>query len=138
VKTPQQAAEAWVSSAGRAATNWSQGVQSYNGDWAGATTSQQAVMQTNWQQSVSSGRWAAGVQNVGTSGWKSATTAKAANFSVGFQAGASRQAAAISKIIAAEQQIVNSLPPRGDFNANVQRSVAVQTALHALKGQLGA
>ncbi len=138
MKTPQQAAEAWVQSAGRAATNWSTGVQSYNGDWSGATVAQQSVMQTNWQQSVSSGRWAAGVQNVGTSGWKSATTAKAANFSVGFQAGASRQAAAIAKIIAAEQQIVNSLPPRGDFNANVQRSVAVQTALHALKGQLGA
>lgn len=138
MKTPQQAAEAWVASAGRAATNWSAGVQSYNGDWAGATTQQQAVMQTNWQQAVSSGRWAAGVQNVGTGGWKAATTAKAPNYSQGFQAGASRQATAIGKVLAAEAQIVQSLPPRGTFEQNVQRSVAVQTALHALKGQLGA
>ncbi len=138
MKTPQQSAEAWVASSGRAATNWAQGVQSYSGDWAGATTSQQATMQTNWQTAVSSGRWAQGVNNTGTGGWKSATQSKAANYSVGFQAGASRQATAIAKILQAEQNIVNSLPPRGDFNANVQRSVAVQTALHALKGQLGA
>ena len=138
MKTPQQAAEAWIASAGRAAANWSTGVQNYNGDWAGSTTSQQAVMQTNWQQAVSSGRWAAGVQNVGTGGWKSATTAKASNFTTGFQAGASKQAAAIAKVLQAEANIVNSLPPRGTFEQNVQRSVAVQTALHALKGQLGA
>jgi hypothetical protein len=95
-------------------------------------------MQTNWQQAVSSGRWAAGVQNTGTNGWKQATQSKAPNYTAGFQAGASKQAAAIAKVLAAEQQIVNSLPPRGTFEQNVQRSVAVQTALHALKGQLGA
>jgi hypothetical protein len=138
VKTAQQAAEAWVGSAGRAATNWQSGVQAYSGDWAGATTRQQAVMQTNWQQAVASGRWANGVNQTGTSGWKSATTAKSSNYSTGFQAGASRQASAIAKIIAAEASIVPSLPARGDFTANVQRSVAMQTALHALKGTLGA
>ncbi len=138
MKTPQQAAEAWVASAGRAATNWSQGVAAYSGDWAGATTSQQAVMQTNWQTAVSNGSWARGVQNVGTQGWKAATQARSSNFTTGFQAGASKQAAAISKIIAAEAQIVNALPPRGTFEQNVQRSVAVQTALHAQKGNLGA
>jgi hypothetical protein len=138
VKTAQQAAEAWVSSAGRAAANWGTGVQNYNGDWSGATTSQQSVMQTNWQQAVSSGRWAAGVQNVGTGGWKQASVSKASNYTTGFQAGASKQAAAIAKVLQAEANIVNSLPPRGTFEQNVQRSVAVQTALHALKGQLGA
>ncbi len=138
MKTPQQAAEAWVASAGRAATNWAQGVQSFNGDWAGATTSQQTAMQTNWQQAVSSGRWAAGVNNTGTGGWKSATQAKSANYSVGFQAGASRQASAIAKILAYEAQVVSSLPPRGTFEQNVARSVAVQTALHSQRGNLGA
>ncbi len=138
MKTPQQAAEAWVASAGRAATNWSQGVSNYSGDWAGATVQQQAAMQTNWQTAVSNGSWARGVQNTGTQGWKQATQARASNFTTGFQAGASKQAAAIAKIIAAEQQIVNALPPRGTFEQNVQRSVAVQTALHAQKGNLGA
>ncbi len=138
MKTAQQAAEAWAASSGRAGTNWAQGVQNYTGDWAGATTRQQAAMQTNWQQAVSSGQWANGVNRVGTNGWRNATVAKQSNFTTGFAAGASKQASAIAKILAAEANIVGSLPARGDFNANVQRSVAMQTALHALKGQLGA
>jgi hypothetical protein len=63
---------------------------------------------------------------------------KASNYATGFQAGASRQASAIAKIIAAEQNIVGSLPPRGDFTANKARATAVMDALHALKGSLGA
>jgi len=138
VKTAQQAAANWAASAGRAQTAWQEGVQSYNGDWAGATTAQQSTMLQQLTQAVTSGRWAQGVQRVGTQGWKQATTNKAANFGTGFNAGASKQATAIAKILQAEQSIVASLPPRGDFNQNVQRSVSVQTQLHALKGTLGA
>ena len=138
MKTPQQAAEAWAASSGRAGTNWQQGVTNYSGDWAGATVRQQAALQQGFNEAVSSGRWAQGVNRTGTQGWKSATQSKAGNFTTGFAAGASKQAAAIAKIMAAEQNIVGSLPPRGTFEQNVQRSVAVQTALHALKGQLGA
>ncbi len=138
MKTAQQGAANWAAAAGRAQTEWAAGVQNYSGDWAGATVSQQAALLTNVTQAITSGRWAQGVQQTGTGGWKAATTAKTANFGVGYNAGAQKQAAAMSKIIAAEANIVGSLPPRGDFNQNVQRSVAVQTALHALKGQLGA
>jgi len=101
VKSAQQAAQNWVNSAGRAATDWAAGVQNFTGDWAGATVSQQAAMTTNWNQAVSSGSWARGVTTTGTSGWKSATQAKSANYSTGFQAGAAAQAAAIQKIISA-------------------------------------
>jgi len=138
VKNAQQAAQNWVASAGRAATDWQEGVNNYSGDWAGATTRQQAVMQANWTQSVSSGQWANGVNRVGTNGWKSATTSKASNYTTGFQAGAAAQAAAIAKIIAAEQNIVGSLPPRGDYTQNKARATAVMDGLHALKGTLGA
>ena len=138
MKSAQQAAANWIGSAGRAATEYQAGVEGYNGDWAGATTRQQSVMQNNWTQSVTSGRWAQGVQNTGTNGWKSRTVAKLSNYSTGFQAGASRQAAAIAKIIQAEQNIVGSLPPRGDYNQNKARATAVMDGLHALKGTLGA
>jgi hypothetical protein len=138
VKNAQQAAANWVASAGRAASDWAEGVNNYSGDWASATTRQQSVMQSNWNASVASGAWSTGVTRVGTQGWKAATTAKASNFSTGFQAGAAKQAAAIAKIIAAEAQIVQSLPPRGDYNANKARATAVMDGLHALKGQLGA
>jgi len=138
VKNAQQAAANWVASAGRAATDWQEGVNNYTGDWAGATTRQQAVMQANWTQSVSSGQWANGVNRIGTQGWKSATTSKASNYTTGFQAGAANQAAAIQKIIQAEQNIVGSLPPRGDYTQNKARATAVMDGLHALKGTLGA
>src|SRR3954462_10768593 len=125
MKPPQQAAEAWAASSGRAGTNWAQGVSQYSGDWAGATTRQQAALTQGFNEAVASGRWADGVNRVGTNGWKSATQAKQGNFTTGFAAGASKQAAAIQKIMAAEANIVGSLPPRGTFEQNVQRSVAV-------------
>jgi hypothetical protein len=138
VKSAQQAAANWAASAGRAQTQWQTGVEGYNGDWAGATTSQQSAMTTNWTQSVSSGKWARGVQAVGTAGWKSRTVSKAANFGVGFQAGAANQAAASQKIMSALQSIVPSLPPRGTFEQNKIRSTSLMDQLHALNGQLGA
>ena len=138
MKTAQQAAAAWAGSAGRAATNYSEGVNSYSGDWAGATTRQQSVMVTNWTQAVSSGLWAQGVNNTGTSGWKSATVAKTTNYTTGFQAGAQKQATSIGKIMNFLQSAVPALPPRGDINQNLARSNALALALHAQKGTLGA
>jgi hypothetical protein len=138
VKTAQQGAAAWAASSGRAATAYQEGVSNYTGDWAGNTTRQQAVMQSNFTQAVSSGLWASRVNAVGTSGWKSATQAKTANYTTGFSAGAANQAAAMSKILSAEANIVGSLPPRGDYQTNVNRATAVMAGLHALKGTLGA
>jgi hypothetical protein len=138
VKTAQQAASNWSNSAGRAAADWETGVQGYTGDWAGATTRQQAVMQTNWTQSVTSGRWANGVNAIGTAGWKSRTVAKSSNYTTGFSAGAANQAAAAQKIQAALANIVPSLPARGTYEQNKTRSTTLMDSLHALKGSLGA
>jgi hypothetical protein len=138
VKTAQQAAANWIGSAGRAQTDWQQGVQNYQGDWAGATTRQQSVMLQNVTAAITNGTWANGVNRVGTQGWKQATVDKATNYATGFQAGASRQATAIAKIIQAEAAIVGALPPRGDYTQNKLRATAVMDGLHALKGTLGA
>lgn len=138
MKTAQQAAANWVASQGRATTGYQAGVEGYTGDWAGATTSQQAALLANVQQAITSGRWAAAVNQVGTGGWKTATVAKLANYGTGFTAGATKQAAAIQKIISAEANIVSGLPPRGTFDQNKQRATAFMDAMHALKGQLGA
>lgn len=138
MKTAQQAAANWIASAGRAQSDWSAGVQGYSGDWAGATTRQQSVLLTNVTAAITSGQWAAGVNRRGTQGWKQATLDKASNFATGFQAGASRQASAIAKIIQAESNIVQSLPARGTYEQNKVRATAVMDGLHALKGTLGA
>lgn len=138
MKTAQQAAANWVASAGRAATAYQQGVEGYTGDWAGATTRAQSAMQIAWDQAVASGLWAAGVNRVGTAGWKADTVARIPNYSTGFQAGAQKQAAAAQKIMAALGNIVPNLPARGTYDQNKTRATALMDSLHALKGQLGA
>lgn len=138
MKTAQQAQQAYQEAIPRATTNFGDGVNNYNGDWAGRTTAQQAVMLQNLTQAINSGRWSQGVQAVGTQGWKSRTQAKLANYGVGLNAGASRFNTAIAKILQAEANIVGSLPPRGTFEQNKARATAVMDQLHALKGTLGA
>jgi len=137
VKTAQQAAQNWSQSAGRAQTAFTEGVQSTTKDQASLAVAAQARLVSNFNDAVNSGRWAAGVQRGGTAYWKSQTQAKAANYGVGFTAGASAYAAAAQKILAAESQIVAGLPSRGDINQNLQRANTFALQLHALKGQLG-
>jgi hypothetical protein len=138
VKPASTWASNWSGSAGKATTNYTAGVDSFSGDWAGATTSQQAVMQQNWLQSLASGAWAAGVNNTGTQGWKSATVAKQANYGVGFQAGASKYSQAAAKLQPFMASAVAALPPRGDITANLQRSNSLAMALHQNRGQFKA
>jgi hypothetical protein len=138
VKPASAWGSAWSASSGKATTNYQTGVESFTGDWAGATTSQQAAMQQNWLQSLANGSWAAGVNRVGTQGWKNATVAKIANFGSGFQAGSAAYNAAAAKLQPFMQQAVASLPPRGDINANLQRSAALAMALHNNRGNFKA
>lgn len=138
MKTAQQAAANWQASQGRAATAWQEGVNGYSGDWAGATVAQESVALANITQAFTSGRWRQGVLNTGTGGWKAATTAKAANYSTGFSAGATAQQASIQKIMAALGGIVPGLPPRGTYEQNKVRATTLMDALHAMRGQLGA
>lgn len=138
MKTAAQAAQAWQDSQARASQAYSDGVAGFTGDWAGATTAQESAMLQGVTQAVTQGRWRAGVQAVGTSGWKQATEAKKANYAVGFAAGGARQAAAMQKIMGALGNIVPNLPARGTFEQNKTRATTLMDALHAQRGQLGA
>lgn len=95
-------------------------------------------MQQNLIAAINNGSWRNGVNRVGTAGWKAKTQASSANYANGFSKGAAAQRSAIAKILAAEAQIVGSLPPRGSYEQNKARSTAVMDQLHALKGTLGA
>lgn len=138
MKTAAQAAAAWRESQGRATQNYTEGVQGYTGDWAGATVAQEQTLLANVTTSITNGAWRRGVTATGTGGWKSATTAKSANYGTGFSAGADKQAKAIANVMNALGTIVPNLPQRGTFAQNKQRALAVMDGLHALKGQLGA
>ena len=138
MKTAQQAGANWSGAASRATPAYTQGVQSTQKDQAALAVAQQTALLTNFTNAVTSGRWAAGVTRRGTAYWKSQTEAKAANYTQGYTAGANNYQAAAAKFMPAIAQGVASLPPRGDINANLQRSNSLALYLHGLKGQLGA
>ena len=138
MKTAAQAAARWTASAGTAQTAWQEGVQGTSKDQAALAVAAIPRMVQGFNQAASSGRIAAGLQRGGTAYWKSQSLAKAGNYGTGIAAGGNNFTAAITKIIAAESQIVGSLPPRGDIGQNLQRANQVAMGLHGLKGQLGA
>ena len=138
MKSAQTALQNWQGASGRAGTAWTQGIQNTQKDQAALAAAAQPRWLQGVQDAAANNRFANGVQRRGTGYWKSQSEAKAGNYTTGYSAGANNFSSAITKIIAAEANIVNSLPARGDFNANVQRMVQNAQGLHALKGQLKA
>ena len=128
----------WAASAPRATTAYAEGVQQTTKPWASSLLRQKGVMATNWNAAINSPMYDNAVNAVGDAGWKSATVAKQGNYSTGFAAGAPKQAIAAGKLYNAMQNIVGSLPPRGDYTQNKARALSVMDQLHALRGTLGA
>jgi hypothetical protein len=138
VKSAAQAASNWSGSAGRAQADYVAGVQGTTKDQAALAVAAGARYIAGVTDAYASGRWAAGIQRGGTPYWKSQSEKKAANYGVGYSAGAANYQAAANKVMAAIAQGVANLPPRGDINMNLQRSASLATYLHGLKGQLKA
>ena len=138
MKTAAQALARWQAQAGAAAQAWNEGIQSSQKDQAALAAAAQPRYLAGVQDAVANNRFANGVTRRGTGYWKSQSTKKSANYSVGYTAGADNFSSAIGKVINAEANLVSALPPRGDINQNLQRSQQMALGLHALKGQLGA
>lgn len=138
MKTAAQAAQNWQAAAPRAATAWNEGIQSTTKDQAALAAAAQPLWLAGVQDAYANNRFASGVTRRGTAYWKQQSQAKSANYQTGYSAGVNNYSAAAQKILAAEAQIVSSLPPRGDINQNLQRVQQLDMALHSLKGQLGA
>lgn len=139
MKTPEQAAAKWATNAGAASQTWVEGIQNTNIDVMGRAIAAKGAAAANYQRVMTDGTYEKAVQaSGGTGNWKAKTEAKSGNYSTGIQAGAAKQASAIAKILAAEQQIVASLPARvpGNPQANLARVQGVVMGLHARKGTL--
>lgn len=138
MKTAQQALARWQAAGATAAGNWTAGIQNTNKDQAALAAAAQPLWLAGVQAAAAANRFANGVTRRGTQYWKSQSEAKAGNYTTGYSAGGANFGAAIQKIIAAEAQIVQSLPPRGDINANLQRANQMALGLHQQRGNLGA
>lgn len=130
--------DAWKAAAPTATAAYDAGVTAYTGDWAAATVAAENTLLTNVVNAIQNGTWRNKVNAKGTSGWKTATTAKKGNYTTGYTAGAPNQLASATKLYNALTGIVPGLPARGDYAANKLRATTLMDALHALKGTLGA
>jgi hypothetical protein len=138
VKTAQQAAANYTASAGRAQADWLAGIQGTSKDQAALAVAAGARYIQGVQEAYSSGRWAAGLNRRGTGYWKSQSEKKQSSYGTGITAGSGNYANAAAKLLPAIQNIVQSLPARGDINQNLQRSAGLALALHSQKGSFKA
>lgn len=125
----------WASAAGSGQQRYTEGIQNTTKDPTALAVAQQGKLVNNFQQAVSSGRWARNLAKAGKSGWQSAALAKAANWSTGIQAGRSKYEAAAQvwyPIINSAAAQVQSMP-KATIEDSAARSRAFMLALYNAK-----
>jgi hypothetical protein len=125
----------WTAGAAQGQQRYVEGVRATNVDVTGRAIAAQAKLLSGFQQAVTSGRWARKLSDVGTSGWKQATEAKANNYATGIAAGEQKYAQAMQtwlpRIQSAAQQVQSM--PNATFQDSLNRMTAYATALHNAK-----
>lgn len=125
----------WKDSAALGQQRYTEGIQASQVDVVARAIAAQPKMLANVTQSITSGRWARGLQNRGTAGWKSASIAKANNYSVGIAAGGDNYQQAMTTwlpIIDSAAASVHSMPNQS-FADSVARMTSFATQLHNAK-----
>lgn len=113
IPTAQQGADAWAAGVQGGAAKYAANVQATTKDVVGLAIAQQGALVANFNQAVQSGLWARRLGEVGTSGWKAATVAKASNYVTGATAGKQKyqdQATQLYPYIAQGEQQVSAMP----------------------------
>src|SRR5882672_10132248 len=108
-----QTVQRWQQSAGTAQTRFTEGVQATTKDPTQLAIAAQAKLLQGFNEAVQSGRWQRNLSAVGAAGWKSATLAKANNYSTGIAAGAGKFQSAMQTwlpIINSASAQVQSMP----------------------------
>lgn len=138
MKSPQQGADRYKSGMGSAGPAYEQGVASTTIDVMGRAIQAAPVAIRNYQEALSSGRYAAAINaSGGTANWKAKTQQKSGNYTGSATYAGDNYAKAASKLYPAIESIVSGLSPRvsGDVAGNVQRRVLpLAQQLHASKG----
>ena len=110
----------WSQGVSGAQQKYSDGIQNTQVDVAGKAIAQQGALLANFTQAVTSGEWARRLAAVGTSGWKSASIAKAANYGTGATAGKPKYDAFASQAQPFWSQLstsIDGMPSGGKANA---------------------
>lgn len=136
MKSPAQANAKWKNNTTGATQTWLANLQGTQKPIVAAAVAQAGVAQQNYNEAISSGRWARALEAVGDAGIKAAAAAKQANFGTGVNAAGDKQLAVITKIMAYEAQGLPSIysMPKGSTAAGVARASAWIQYMAAGKG----
>lgn len=92
-------------------------------------------MRAGFNQAIDDGTVAAGLDTVTLPGWKAAASGAAPKYTEGCQKGAAKMGDYLAEAMPVMESITASLPPRGDLEANLQRSAQMaREAAKRLKG----
>jgi hypothetical protein len=131
--TAAEAAAAWSTGFGAAGAKYQAGINAVQVAPGQLAANQKSayVAGVNNSQNI----WAANVAKVTLQEWKqAASTTGVQRLSTGATKGAPKFQAFATAFLPQLSSIVGSLPARGDFSANMNRSMQYATQLHALKG----
>lgn len=134
-KTLDQTVSNWQTGATGAQQKFVDGVEGTTVDVVGRAVAAQSALLQGFNESVTSGRWAAKLRAVGTQGWKDKTTAKAANYGVGIQAGQTAYASAMQTWLPRIQSVAAAAKnmPGGTIENRIARSAYLQRTLYNAK-----
>jgi len=126
--SPQEAAAAWKTGFGGAGAKWAAGIGRV--DRAPGLDAAAAV--DRWQANTiaSAPKYARNVAAVTKESWQAAAQASQGRLAQGAAKGGDKYQAKIGQVLTAIGQVRGSLPPRGDVEANIQRSAAFQRGMH--------
>lgn len=129
------AVERWAQAAGQGQQRYTEGIQNTTKDPTALAVAQSGKLVANFQQSVTSGRWARNLAKAGKAGWQAASLAKAGNYGTGIAAGRGKFEAAMQTwlpIINQAAAQVQSMPS-ATIEDSAARSRAFMVALHNAK-----
>lgn len=126
------ATQRWQAGAAQGQQRFVEGVQATSKDPTALAIAAQNKMLQNVTQAITSGRFARNLARVGKAGWQSATVAKAANYSVGINASASKYEQAIGPVLQQIGTLQGQIAqmPNNTFQDSLNRMVAFATGLH--------
>jgi hypothetical protein len=141
IKSAQTAATKWNAGTQGAGQTWSTGIAQTTKPIVSAAIAARAAMQSNFQTATNpGGTWETRLNAVGDAGIKAAAATAEPMYVAGTLRGQGKFSTAITKIIAAEQNILPSIyaMASGTQAASEQRMLSFSRQMHALKGTLGA
>ena len=139
IKTPAQANQKWVNGTAGATDTWATNLNNTPKPIVAAAIAARSKMQQNFATATAAGgSWETRLNAVGDGGIKQAAQNKKANYATGTGQASGKQLAAITKILAYEQNALSQLTPKSGVGSGRTRMNEWFDLMSAARGTLGA